>query len=203
MIKRFKPKQQKVFYRINDRITASSIRVLDNSGKQIGVLSRTEALEKARQSKLDLVEIAPKARPPVAKIVDFNKFLYQQEKKKREERKKSKVSETKEVRLGPFMNDHDLGVMIRRSRDFLNNGDKVKLVVRFSGRQIVHPEFGQKILEKVIAELSEVSKVEKEKHFEGKQLISILTPFKAADKGKTKKQNEGKTDENENKKINK
>lgn len=189
MIKRFKPRQQKIFYRVNDRITASSIRVLDNSGKQIGVLSRTEALEKARQAKLDLVEIAPKARPPVAKIVDFNKFLYQQEKKKREERKKSKVSETKEVRLGPFMDGHDLGVMIRRSKDFLNNGDKVKLVVRFSGRQIVHPEFGQKILEKIIAELSEVSKVEKEKHFEGKQLISILTP----EKGKVY----------ENKKINK
>lgn len=178
MIKRFKPRQQRIFYRVNERIGATELRVLDSEGKQIGVLGKFEALDKARKLGLDLVEVAPQAKPPVARIVDFNKFLYQQEKKKKEERKKAKASETKEVRLGPFMDDHDLAVMIKRSRGFLGDGDKVRLVVKFSGRQIVHPEFGEQVLAKVIGELSDISKVEKEKHFEGKQLISILTPEK-------------------------
>lgn len=193
MIKRFKPRQQRIFYRVNERIGAPELRVLDSEGKQIGVLSKFEALNKAKSLGLDLVEVAPLAKPPVAKIVDFNKFLYQQEKKKKEEKKKAKTSETKEVRLGPFMDDHDLGVMIKRSRGFLESGNKVRLVVKFSGRQIVHPEFGEQILAKVIGELTDVSKVEKEKHFEGKQLISILSPEK---KGKKK-------DEKENQEINK
>jgi translation initiation factor IF-3 len=136
---------------------------------------------------LDLVEIAPLAKPPVAKIVDYNKFLYQQEKKKKEERKKAKVSQTKEVRLGPFTDDHDLQVSIKRAREFLTAGQKVKLVVKFSGRQIVHPEFGEKTLLKVIESVNDVSKVEKEKHFEGKQLISILSPEKQK-KGKNEEE---------------
>ena len=177
MIKKSRRKQtQRKFYRVNERIFAPTLRVLDSEGKQIGVLTRIEALTKARELELDLVEIAPKAQPPVAKIVDFKKFLYQEEKKHKEEKKRAKVSETKEVRLGPFMNDHDLNVMVRRAREFLEDGDKVRMVVRFAGRQITHPEFGQKILEKAILELSDVSKIEREKHFEGRQLIVILSP---------------------------
>jgi len=180
LIKRFKKykREERKFYRTNERIFAHTLRVLDSEGKQIGVLSKFEALKKAREQTLDLVEIAPKALPPVAKIIDFKKFLYQQEKKKREEKKKAKVSETKEVRLGPFMNDHDLDVMIRRGKEFLNDGDKVRLVLKFVGRQIVHPEFGQEVLKKVIVALSEGGKVEREGHFEGKQLIALLTPVK-------------------------
>lgn len=132
MIKKHKrPVDIKRFYRINERIFASTLRVLDNEGKQIGVLSKAEALDKAKSENLDLVEIAPQAKPPVAKIIDFNKFLYQEEKKKREEKKKAKVSETKEVRLGPFMSDNDLSVMVKRAKDFLLAGDKVRLVVFF------------------------------------------------------------------------
>ncbi|HKC14786.1 MAG TPA: translation initiation factor IF-3 [Patescibacteria group bacterium] len=183
MIKRYKRQQDnRKFYRVNDRIFASQLRVLDSAGLQIGVLSKFEALNKAREEGLDLVEIAPNAKPPVAKIIDFKKFLYQEEKKKREEKKKAKASETKEVRLGPFMSDNDLQVMIRRSRDFLEDGDKVRLVVKFAGRQITHPEFGHKILDKVIESLSDVSKVEKEKKLEGKQMISIISPDKKSKK---------------------
>ncbi len=179
MIKRFKrQKDNRRFYRINERIFASQLRVLDNEGKQIGVLSKFEALEKARAEELDLVEIAPSAKPPVAKIIDFNKFLYQEEKKKKEEKKKAKVSETKEVRLGPFMNEHDLDVMVRRTREFIGDGDKVRLVVKFIGRQIVHPEFGQQTLQKVLAAVSDISKTERDAHFEGKQLITIISPDK-------------------------
>lgn len=177
MIKRsFKPRVQKTFFRRNEQIFASQLRVLDAEGKQVGVLTKFEALQKARELGLDLVEVAPTAKPPVARIIDYNKFLYQQEKKKREEKKKAKVSETKEVRLGPFMNDHDLDVMIRRTRDFLEDNDKVRLVVKFVGRQITHPEFGQQILKKVLIAVAPISKVEKESKFEGKQLVTILSP---------------------------
>lgn len=179
MRKKFNRNQvQRKYYRTNERIFSSELRVLDSEGKQIGVLSKFDALSQARKSGLDLVEIAPLAKPPVARIIDFKKFLYQEEKKRRDEKRKSKGSETKEIRLGPFMDDHDLETMLRRARDFLSNNNKVKLVVRFSGRQITHPEFGQQMLDKAISNLSDVSKVEKEKHFEGRQLIAMISPDK-------------------------
>ncbi len=191
MIKRHKRKPDtRKFYRVNERIYASTLRVLGQDGKQIGIFSKYEALKKAREEGLDLVEIAPSASPPVAKIVDFNKFIYQEEKKKREEKKKSKASETKELRLGPFMDEHDLMVMIRRAREFIGNGNKVKFVVKFAGRQIAHPEFGERILQKALDELSDISKTEREKHFEGRQLIAII----ASDR-KRKKSNQNRPEE--------
>jgi translation initiation factor IF-3 len=141
-----------------------------------------------------LVEIAPKASPPVAKIIDYNKFLYQEEKKKREEKRKAKTTETKEVRLGPFMSENDLAVMTKRTRDFLEDGNKVKLVVYFSGRQITHPEFGHKILDQAIANLADVSKVDREKRMEGRKLISVLSPEK---RKKEEKENDEKQNENQ------
>lgn len=187
MIKRFnRQRSNRIFYRVNERIFAHTLRVLDGSGKQIGVLSKFEAIKKAREAGLDLVEIAPNAKPPVAKIIDFKKFLYQQEKKKREEKKKSKVSQTKEIRLGPFMNNHDINVMVKRGREFLEDNDKVRLVVRFRGREITHPEFGKGVLNKVVDALYDISKMEREPRFEGKQLITIISPVKK----------KGETDEN-------
>jgi translation initiation factor IF-3 len=177
LIKRHKKQQaQKKFYRTNERIFASELRVLDAEGKQIGLLSKFDAIRQAREQGLDLVEIAPLAKPPVAKIVDFKKFLYQEEKKHREEKRKAKVSETKEIRLGPFMSDNDLQVMVRRGREFIEDGDKVKLVLKFRGRQITHPEFGREIVNKAITALSDISKVDREAHFEGNQLIALLSP---------------------------
>src|SRR5688572_24731538 len=113
-------------------------------------MPKYEALQKAKDEGLDLVEVATHANPPVAKIIDFKKFLYQEEKKKREEKKKAKVSETKEVRLGPFMSDNDLQVMVRRGREFLEDGDKVRLVVKFKGRQITRTEFGYQVVNKFV-----------------------------------------------------
>lgn len=163
-------------YRINERISAQQMRVLDNEGKQIGILSRVEALNLAREEGLDLVEIAGTAQPPVVKIIDFNKFLYQQSKKKQEEKKKAKVSETKEIRLGPFMSDNDIMVSVRRGREFLDDGDKIKLVLKFRGRQIAHPEFGHAIMRKFIQAVYDISKVDREPHLEGKQMIALLSP---------------------------
>lgn len=179
MIKRHKKQQsQRKFYRTNERIFASELRVLDAENKQVGILSKAEALQRAKDEGLDLVEVASQAKPPVAKIIDFKKFLYQEEKKKREEKRKAKVSETKEIRLGPFMSDNDLQVMIRRGREFIEDGDKVKLVLKFRGRQITHPEFGKEIVNKTIVALNDVSKVDREAHFEGNQLIALLSPEK-------------------------
>lgn len=189
MIKRYKARvDNRKIYRVNERIFASTLRVLDTEGKQIGIISKFEALEQARSQGLDLVEIAPAAKPPVAKIIDFKKFLYQEAKKGREEKKRAKSSDTKEVRLGPFMSDNDLGVMSRRAREFLLDGNKVRLIVIFKGRQVTHPEFGHNILDKVLESLKDVSKVERERHLEGKKLIILISPDK-------KKQNEEKDQE--------
>jgi translation initiation factor IF-3 len=202
LIKRYKRHEDnRKFYRVNERIFALSLRVLDAEGKQIGVLSKFEALQEARSQGLDLVEVAPLAKPPVAKIVDYKKFLYQEEKKKREEKKKTKASETKEVRLGPFMSENDLGVMTRRAKEFLENGDKVRLVVFFSGRQITHPEFGHKVLDKTIAELADVSKVERDRKFEGRKLIALLSPDKKGSGKAAKSSTEEKDGQEENKEV--
>jgi len=205
LIRRFSKKRQDTrrFYRINERIFASLLRVLDAEGKQIGVLTRFEALKKAKELGVDLVEIAPMANPPVVKIIDFKKFLYQESKKKNEEKKRSKVSETKEIRLGPFMNDHDLKTMIRRGTGFLEGNDKVRLIVKFMGRQIAHPEFGKAIMQKVVSALSGMSKLERDPHFEGKQLIAILSPERSAGKKPSggSEQKDYETEKEKNKKL--
>lgn len=195
MIKKFnRGHQTKKFYRTNEHIFAKSLRVLDSEGKQLGVYQKFDALRMARELNSDLVEIAPLANPPVAKIIDFKKFLYQEEKKKREEKKKSKTSDTKEVRLGPFMSDNDLLVMTKRAREFLEDGNKVKLVVFFSGRQITHPEFGHKVLDKSLSILSDISKVERDRKLEGRKLIIIISP----DKKSGQKEKEQEDEKNEN-----
>ena len=203
MIKRYKAKvDNRRIYRTNERIFASTLRVLDTTGKQIGIISKSDALNTARSQGLDLVEIAPAAQPPVAKIIDFKKFLYQEEKKKREEKKKSKSSETKEVRLGPFMSENDLSVMTKRAREFLQDGDKVRLVVFFSGRQITHPEFGHKILDKALENMSGISKVERERRLEGRKLIILISPDKKGTGKPAQPSGKKQNGKEENKEIN-
>ncbi len=188
MIRKHKTQQTRKFYRINERIYAQSLRVLDHEGKQIGILSRNEAIDKARADNLDLVEIAPLAKPPVAKIIDFKKFLYQEEKKKREEKKKAKSSDTKEIRLGPFMSDNDLGNMIKRCREFLLEGDKVRLVVKFRGREVTRSEFGRQVLDKVTLAVSDISKVDREARMEGRQMVEVLSPERKKQHGQNESQ---------------
>lgn len=169
---------QRKYYRINQHIQAPEVRLLDSSGKQIGIVAKNEALKRAQDEEIDLVEVAPGAKPPVCKLIDFKKFLYQEEKKKREERKKAHGSETKEVHLGPFISEHDLKVKVDRAKEFLKDGNKVKIVLKFSGRQITHPEFGQKTLNHFLAEIDKISKIEREPHFEGRLLVSSVSPVK-------------------------
>lgn len=178
MIKRFHNTRKQDLerqYRVNERIFAHEVRVLDNEGKQVGVMAKSEALNRARSEGVDLVEIAPNAKPPVVKLVDFQKFIYQLEKKKKEEKRKTKVQQVKEVRLGPFMGDKDLDTMASRARGFLEDGNKVKFVVKFTGAQMRHTEFGHRILGKILLKLADLSRVEREAKQEGKQISVIVT----------------------------
>lgn len=166
------------FYQINQYIRADELRVIDSDSKQVGVLPREEALEMAKAKGLDLVEIAPKAKPPVAKIIDFKKFKYLEAKKEREAKSKSGKVELKEVRFTPFIAQGDFESRMGRIRDFFQNGDRVKVVVKFTGRQITRTDFGRKVLDRIVTELEEEAKPDGEAKLQGKQLYLILNPIK-------------------------
>lgn len=163
------------FYRKNDQIRAKEVRLIDSEDKQVGVMGIEEARLKAQENNLDLVEVAPAAQPPVVKIIDFSKFLYQLNKKKKEEKKNSKTSQTKQIRFGPFIGEHDLEIKLKRAREFLAEGDKVKFAVKFAGRQITKKELGEKVLNEILERLEDVAKQEREMRMEGRQLVVIVT----------------------------
>lgn len=170
--------QRGKYYRLNYNITAQTLRVLDQAGKQIGVFSKDEALRRARDQGVDLVEIAPLAKPPVCKIIDFKKFKYLESKKERENRKKAKHVELKQIMLSPFIQKHDLETKGNRAREFLEDGHKLKLVVKFKGRQLGKKEFGFEIINKFIQGLAQVAAVEREAHLEGPMVVATLVPSK-------------------------
>lgn len=170
--------RQKVFYRRNFQIRASEVRVLDEKGAMVGILPIKEALQKAEELELDLVEVAPLAKPPVVKIIDYSKFLYQLKKKKQEEKKGTKSSETKQIRFGPFIGEHDLDIKLRRAKEFLEDGDKVKFLVRFKGRQMGHTEIGREKLTLAVEKLGELAKIEREAKMEGRQMTMTVTKNK-------------------------
>ena len=164
-------KQTGVFYRINSFISAQSLRVLDDSGKQIGILSRDEALKKARDGGVDLVEIAPTANPPVAKIIDFKKFKYIESKKKQQEKRKQKKIETKEIRLSPFIGQHDFDFRAQQAREFLEQGNPVKITILFHGRLITRKDFGFEVMKRFFDAIAPI-KIIREPKFEGKILVA-------------------------------
>ncbi|RJQ25407.1 translation initiation factor IF-3 [Candidatus Parcubacteria bacterium] len=154
------------------------MRLIDEEGRQIDVLDRNKALELAQEKGLDLVEVAPQAKPPVVKLIDYNKFLYQLKKKKQEEKKKTVVSETKEIRLKPFIDKHDLDIKLKRVREFLQEGDKVRFSVLFTGRTLSKKEIGEKLLKGIIEELKNDAKVDREIHMEGRRMILLISKLK-------------------------
>lgn len=166
----------KKFYRLNQYITADKVRVVDERGKQVGILPLQEALNKARELRQDLVEVASKAQPPVCKIIDFKKFKYLEAKKLQEEKKKNKASELKEVRLTPFIAENDFNFRVKKAEEFLKDGDKVKVTVFFKGREITKKEFGFELIKKAVERLNPFSKVEIAPKFMGRQLEIVLTP---------------------------
>jgi translation initiation factor IF-3 len=142
----------------------------------IGVLPTREALWRAREAGLDLVEISPNADPPVCKILDFGKYKYEQQKKKNEAKKKQKIVEIKEIKIRPNIDDHDYDVKMRQARSFIGEGDKVKVTLRFRGRELAHLDLGMKVLERVKGELEGIAKVEQMPRMENRQMVMVLAP---------------------------
>ena len=175
---KLKGKLTKKFYRINQYIQAEKVRVVDEKGKQTGVLALSEALQQAQQKGLDLVEVAPKAQPPVCKIIDFKKFKYLEAKKRQQEKKKSKKFELKEIRLSPFMAQNDFDYKIKRAGKFLKEGHKVKIHLLFRGRQITKKNFGYEVFKKATEHLKAIAKVEFEPKMAGRRLEMTLAPIK-------------------------
>ncbi len=152
------------------------VRLIDDAGQMIGVVSRREALSRAQEAGLDLVEVSPTADPPVCKVLDYGKFKYESQKKKNEARKKQKIIEVKEIKMRPGIDDHDYDVKMRAMHRFLEEGDKVKVTMRFRGREMVHQELGLKVLERVRGQLDEVAKVEQMPRLEGRQMTMVIAP---------------------------
>lgn len=164
---------------MNERIRAREIRVIDEDGSQLGIMSPRDALAIARGRGIDLIEVAPQAQPPVCKIMDYGKFKYEQAKKEKESAKKHKQSELKGIQMFPNIEEHDFEVKVRSAIKFLEDGDKVKVTIRFKGRQITHPEFGRQQLDKVKQMTSQVGQVEKDSTMEGRMMTMILSPLKS------------------------
>ncbi|WP_091544023.1 translation initiation factor IF-3 [Alkaliphilus peptidifermentans] len=164
---------------INEEIKDKEVRVTDAEGEQLGILPTTEALSIAASKNLDLVKIAPQAKPPVCRIMDYGKYKYELAKKEKEAKKKQKVVTVKEVRLSPNIESHDLNVKANRALKFLESGDKVKVTLRFRGRELSNTSMGLKVIREFASLLTEVSTVEKDAKLEGKQMIMILAPKNA------------------------
>lgn len=162
--------------RINGEIRAREVRVTGDSGAQLGIMPLRDALARAQQVHLDLVEVAPKAKPPVCKIMDFGKYRYEQQKREKEARKKQKVITVKEVKLRPNIEQHDFEVKTKNALRFINDGSKVKVTIMFRGREMSHTELGRELLLKVADTLSESVTVERTPKLEGKNMIMILVP---------------------------
>ena len=169
-------KNLRLNWRINQQIRATSVRVIDEKGKQIKIMPLNEALKLANEKGVDLIEIAPNAKPPVAKISDLGKFLYQEEKKQRQLKKKSKSPELKEVRLSPFIGEADYKTRLSKIREFLDDKNKVRVVVRFKTNQLASKKFGYELLERILKEFTTQVNLDMQPKFFGKFLIMIISP---------------------------
>ena len=162
--------------RVNELITAESVRLVDEEGEMVGVVPLEEALERAVEAGLDLVEVSPNAEPPVCKIQDYGKVKYQEQKKKSEARKKQKTIEVKEIKMRPNIDTHDYDFKMKAIRKFIGEGDKVKVTIRFRGRELAHQELGKELLERVRSETDDEAKIEQFPAMEGRQMIMVLAP---------------------------
>lgn len=161
---------------INEGIRAREVRLIDPNGEQLGIKSKQEALEIAARLNLDLVMVAPNAKPPVCRIMDYGKFRFEQQKKEKEARKKQKVINVKEVRLSPTIEEHDFNTKLRNARKFLEKGDKVKATIRFKGRAITHKEIGQRVLDRFSEACADISVIESAPKMDGRSMFLVLAP---------------------------
>jgi translation initiation factor IF-3 len=178
---RTKPvKTKKQNWRVNHNIHAPEVRVIDDKEGQVGIMSISDALKRASEANLDLVEIAPLAKPPVTKIVDFGKFRYQQEKKERKQAKGVKKTDIKEIRLSPFIGEADYNTRLERIKEFLSDGHKIRAVVKFKGRQMDSKNFGYKVLNRILENVGENINLDMEPKFIGRHLSMVISPMSKA-----------------------
>ena len=163
-------------HKINDQITTDPIRVIDNEGNMLGILSLKEGIEKAEEVGLDLVEVSPNAKPPVCKIIEYGKFKYAAQKKAAEARKKQKTVEVKEIKFRPNIDTNDYEIKMRSVRKFISGGDKVKITMRFRGREMTHQDIGVKVLRRIREDLDTLVKIEQYPKLEGRQMVQIFAP---------------------------
>ncbi len=163
--------------RSNNRITSHEVQVINSDGENLGVLNLHEAINKAKNENLDLIEISPNAKPPVCKIMDMGKYKYDQQKKINKAKKKQKKIELKEIKLRPVTEVHDYTFKIKNAQKFLSKGDKVKFTIRFKGREMQHKNLGNNLMEKIKSDMQSIGKVELEPKFDGKQMIMVIQPL--------------------------
>tara|TARA_E500000331_G_scaffold338678_1_gene368122 strand:- start:20 stop:697 length:678 start_codon:yes stop_codon:yes gene_type:complete len=163
-------------HKINNQITTDPIRVIDSEGTMLGILSLKEGLEKAEEIGLDLVEVSPNAKPPVCKIIEYGKFKYAAQKKAAEARKKQKTVDVKEIKFRPNIDTNDYEIKMRSVRKFINSGDKVKITMRFRGREMTHQDIGVKVLRRIREDLEDSVKVEQFPKLEGRQMVQVFAP---------------------------
>ena len=161
---------------VNDGIRARELRIIGSDGEQLGVKSKSDALQIAEAANLDLVLVSPNANPPVARIMDYGKFRFDQQKRERGARKKKKVVSLKEVRLSPSIDENDFQTKLRNARKFLEKGDKVKASIRFKGRAITHKEIGQRVLDRLASELTDIATIESHPKMDGRSMFLMLAP---------------------------
>tara|TARA_B100000963_G_scaffold315180_1_gene294108 strand:- start:3267 stop:3809 length:543 start_codon:yes stop_codon:yes gene_type:complete len=162
--------------RSNERIRALDVQVIGSEGNNLGVLPLKKAVEMAREEGLDLIEISPNANPPVCKIMDMGKYKYDLQKKANLAKKKQKIVSLKEIKLRPVTEIHDYNFKIKNAKKFISKGDKVKFTVRFKGREMQHVDLGKKLMDRIIADVKDIGKVETSPKFEGKQMIMVIQP---------------------------
>lgn len=162
--------------RVNDRIRISPVRLIDQHGEQVGIVGTDEARGIAAEAGLDLVEVAPNSRPPVCRIMDYGKYKYEQARKAKEAKKKQHTVTVKEIKLRPKIEEHDYGFKMRHARRFLDDGDKVKFTLRFRGREMTHPELGERVLEQIKDDLGETIVVESDIRREGRTMTMLVSP---------------------------
>ncbi len=176
--------------RANERIRVPQVRVIDSEGQQIGIMDTREALALARSKDLDLVEVSPNSRPPVCRIMDFGKYKYEESKKQRAAKKKQHSFQIKEVKLRPKIDDHDYEVKFNAARKFLEQHHKVKLTIMFRGREMAHPELGARVMNRILADLTEIGSAENTPKLEGRNLSTVVAPRPARPAAKVKPQTE-------------
>jgi len=170
------PEREPTGPRMNEGIRVREVRLIDHNGQNVGVVATADALARAIEAGLDLVEVSPDANPPVAKILDYGKYKYQEQKKAAEARKKQKIVEIKEIKMRPSIDDHDYDVKMRSIQRFFDDGDKVKVTLRFRGREMAHQDLGWQVLQRVKADTEPIAKVESEPRMEGRQMVMVLAP---------------------------